>query len=108
MTVVAFLLGILPFMPLRYDFYETTWPYDRNIDDSSGIIKLFLQIIDFWWPLTFMVNWHLKRRGITVMYWTVNSEEELDDVVRIGAQGIITDKPAELKALLISKGLFIS
>ena len=108
MVVVSFLLGFLPFMPLRYDFYETTFAYDRNIDDAGGITKLILQIVDFWWPLTFMINWHLKRRGIRVIYWTVNNESNLDDVYRVGAEGIITDYPIELKDLLISKDLYIN
>ena len=34
---------------------------------------------------------HLKRRGIQVTYWVINSKKDLDKAIKAGADCIMTD-----------------
>ena len=45
------------------------------------------------------------RHGIAVRYWTVNDEATMERLIERGADGIITDHPARLRAVLERKGL---
>lgn len=40
------------------------------------------------------------RRGLTVRAWTVNEPHEADVLARIGVDGLITDRPAAIRAAL--------
>jgi len=40
------------------------------------------------------------EKGLAVQYWTINDEEEMRQLVGIGADGIMTDYPSKLKAVL--------
>jgi glycerophosphoryl diester phosphodiesterase len=45
------------------------------------------------------------RFGIAVRYWTINDEATMERLIERGADGIITDHPARLRAVLERKGL---
>lgn len=45
------------------------------------------------------------RHGIAVRYWTVNDEATMERLIERGADGIITDHPTRLRAVLQRKGL---
>ncbi len=40
------------------------------------------------------------RKNMAVLYWTINDEEEMRYLIKIGADGIITDRPDLLKAII--------
>ena len=47
-----------------------------------------------------------RRRGIKVQVWTVNEESEMDSLIDLGVDGIITDRPGLLRAVLRRRGLW--
>lgn len=47
-----------------------------------------------------------RRRGLKVQVWTVNEEAEMERLIDLGVDGIITDRPAALKAVLVRRGLW--
>ena len=47
-----------------------------------------------------------RRRGIQIQVWTVNEEPEMDRLIDLGVDAIITDRPSLLKAVLIRRGLW--
>ena len=47
----------------------------------------------------------LKEEGLLVYVWTVNSREDMEVMIELGVDGIITDQPIELKKLLEKKGI---
>lgn len=42
----------------------------------------------------------LRENGIGLLAWTVNDGRDMERMIRLGVQGLITDKPAEALALL--------
>lgn len=47
-----------------------------------------------------------RRRGLEVQVWTVNEEVEMERLIDLGVDGIITDRPGLLKAVLRRRGLW--
>ena len=45
-----------------------------------------------------IIFYHLKRRGIEIVYWVMNTHEEYNRAIRAKVDGIITDCPTQLKA----------
>jgi glycerophosphoryl diester phosphodiesterase len=43
-------------------------------------------------------------RGLQVHVWTVNHPDEMAELLDLGVDGIITDRPDLLKAVLIERG----
>lgn len=48
---------------------------------------------------------HVHRRGLLVHAWTINDSDEMSELLEIGVDGIITDRPKLLDDLLRSRGL---
>ena len=46
--------------------------------------------------------WHLKRKGVLVIFWVVNSEEEVHRVMKYPCHGFITDHPEEIRRVIDS------
>jgi glycerophosphoryl diester phosphodiesterase len=47
-----------------------------------------------------------RSRGLQVQVWTVNQESEMERLIDLGVDGIITDRPAMLKTVLSRRGLW--
>lgn len=47
-----------------------------------------------------------RRRGLEVQVWTVNEEPEMERLIDLGVDGIITDRPGLLKDVLRRRGLW--
>lgn len=110
MTFLFFLVGLLPFIPLKYDFYIVTFAFktmrQTSFARNSKLISAFFFILYLLWPFKKLMNWHLKRRGIIVIYWILNNEEDYAFALKLGAQGLMGDKPSNIKQYLVSKSLF--
>jgi len=48
-----------------------------------------------------------ERAGLQVHVWTVDDEAEMRRLVDLGVHGLMTDRPALLKEVLMSKGLWV-
>ena len=46
-----------------------------------------------------------KALGIRIIPWTVNERSEMERLLALGVDGIITDYPDRLRALLIERGM---
>jgi glycerophosphoryl diester phosphodiesterase len=47
-----------------------------------------------------------QQRDLRVQVWTVNEEQEMERLIDLGVDGIITDRPGLLKAVLARRGLW--
>ena len=44
-----------------------------------------------------------KKKGLKIIVWTINDTKTMERLISMGVDGIITDKPMELKKLLAKK-----
>lgn len=47
-----------------------------------------------------------RRRGIEVHVWTIDDAEQMHELIDLGVDGIMTDRPAVLKNVLAQRGLW--
>lgn len=47
-----------------------------------------------------------ERHGLQIQVWTVNDEAEMERLIDLGVDGIITDRPSLLKSVLTRRGLW--
>ena len=47
----------------------------------------------------------VRERNLSVQVWTVNETEEMERLIDLGVNGILTDRPVHLLELLREKGL---
>eukprot|EP00386_Alphamonas_edax_P007858 GDKI01026010.1.p1 GENE.GDKI01026010.1~~GDKI01026010.1.p1 ORF type:complete len:377 (-),score=77.42 GDKI01026010.1:21-1151(-) len=40
---------------------------------------------------------HLQKRGVTIFYWVCNDEKSIEKAFKLGADGVMTDKPTLLR-----------
>ena len=64
--------------------------------------------VPVWWNGILVVDRRFVRemhaRGIPVHVWTVNEADEMNRLLDLGVDGLMTDHPARLKALLLARG----
>jgi len=46
--------------------------------------------------------WHLRRKGVLIIFWVVNNEEALHRALKYPTDGILTDKPQEIRRVIDS------
>lgn len=51
---------------------------------------------------------HCHARGLQVQVWTVNERPEMERLLDLGVDGLMTDRPTLLKELLIERGAWAS
>ena len=44
------------------------------------------------------------RRNMAVHYWTINDPKEMKELISLGADGLITDRPDIMKEVLAEMG----
>ena len=44
---------------------------------------------------------HVHNKGLKIIVWTINDEATMKELIKLGVDGIITDKPSVLKGLLV-------
>lgn len=105
---LAFYTGVLPFMSLPETHLEIPMPSIflspkyRTPEGNVGMARMapvLLKVAD-WFLMSPVLFNHLKRRGIHVYLWVLNSEEEYRKALDVGATGIMTDFPSKLSKFL--------
>jgi len=102
-----FYTGFLPFVNLPESFIELPIPV-LSIQ-RGGPYTLWTEPPRFWWIVAWVMEKlmisqilfrHLKRRGIRVVTWTLDCQEDFQTAFDLGFEGIITDYPSALKTFL--------
>ena len=47
------------------------------------------------------------RRGVAVHAWTINEREEMEQLLDLGVDGILSDRPSLLKDVFVERGLWV-
>ncbi|XP_066919782.1 lysophospholipase D GDPD1-like [Clytia hemisphaerica] len=100
-TLVLFYTGLLPFIPLKEDFFEI--PLPRVIlrhPDTFVNIRTLLKIAD-WLLVSPVLFRHLQRRGIQVYMFVIQEDEDFDFCLnKAKVDGVMTDYPKRLSNFL--------
>lgn len=48
-----------------------------------------------------------RRRGVAVHVWTINERAEMERLLDLGVDGILSDRPSLLKEVFVARGLWI-
>ena len=49
---------------------------------------------------------YCNRRGVAVHVWTINDEAEMRRLIRLGVNGLMTDRPTLLKKVAMEEGVW--
>ena len=107
---IAYYTGILPFCRIKYDVVSLPRLTrdltahilsDMRNPKSSLFWKSFLTGFLFIVPVLNVTQEgmikHLNRRGVTTIYWTLNTDDEIDQVMESSdISCIMTDRPISL------------
>mmetsp|Transcript_7869 Transcript_7869/g.9007 ORF Transcript_7869/g.9007 Transcript_7869/m.9007 type:complete len:161 (+) Transcript_7869:464-946(+) len=94
---IAYFFGLLPFINFRYNSIWFPFLNSAQIGSPNGniffntFIKMLINYIRF---ITYFMKpmfWHLRKRGILIMFWVVNTEEEIEKAIQYPIDGILTD-----------------
>lgn len=109
LTCVAYFFGVLQFCPFRhysfwYPFFgrETLDTVCRAFGNKCKHRTAACLYRFFTWCMKPMF-WHLRRRGVLVMFWNINSEAEYDRAMTYPIDGILTDVPEEIRRIADSR-----
>ena len=87
------------------------WMGGLDIDDFKGdYVKaakaIHADVISpYWEELTPELVAEAHKLGMKVVPWTVNNEKDMEKLLAMGVDGMISDKPEVLRNLLIKKGI---
>ena len=102
---VAYFLGVLQFVPFRhyslwFPFFgreklDTIWRIAGNKWKHRFLAGLY-RWLTYWMKPMF---WHLRKRGVLIMFWNINSEDEFERALTYSIDGILTDRPEEMRRI---------
>lgn len=103
-----FYTGLLPFVPLKEQFLEIPMPSIlTKMKDPGGLTRS--QKVIIWLADTLLMRKalfnHLTSRGIQVYVWVLNDEEDFQRAFDLGATGVMTDFPTQLRHFMDKNGI---
>ena len=87
---------------------ETTRARIGSLGLPAGALRAACAQVPVWWngikviDARFVRSMH--RQGLQTHVWTVNEPDEMNRLLDLGVDGLMTDRPALLKAVLIERG----
>ncbi|CAO2644702.1 Lysophospholipase D GDPD1 [Lemmus lemmus] len=97
-----FFTGLLPFVPIREQFFEIPMPSIILKKEGKLICNshYYLRCLLVFLLMRKALFDHLTARGIQVYVWVLNEEHEYKRAFDLGATGVMTDYPTKLKDFL--------
>ena len=109
MIFIYFFTGLLPFIPLKYDFYNIPF-YFKTLENGNFMrewkrTKVFLQMLLKIKPIFKLLIKHLQARNIPITYFVVNKIDDFKLAIECNANALMTDRPQKLMDYLKLKEL---
>jgi len=88
----------------------SAWTAGFDVDDHGGSVPRLVKAAGgrIWSPffgdLTAEKLAEAKALGLAVIVWTVNTPEDIERMIALGVDGVITDYPDRLRAALVKRG----
>lgn len=105
LIVIAYWLGLLPFLPLTPGAFEVPLPgevFRKTTRNLTGKLKLIFYLAERILNNKTMFE-HLQKRGIPVYVWILNNDDEFHCAFdKFGVTGVMTDYPSRLRNYLAS------
>ncbi len=98
-VLIYFYTGLLPFVKIDCDSFGFTYFFESmpilmiKNPLPSWIVILIKKIMDL--TFKFMIR-HLQKRNIPVIFWTVNTENDVKVCINFNANAIVCDNPKVL------------
>ncbi|HEX9707450.1 MAG TPA: glycerophosphodiester phosphodiesterase [Steroidobacteraceae bacterium] len=89
------------------------WLGGLDVDDYAGSVPRTVQALGarVWSPHALDLDQRsvaeAQKLGLTVVPWTVNDAKDMERAIALGVDGLITDRPDRLRAVLQSKGIAV-
>lgn len=98
LLLLWFYTGLLPFMPLKERFFEVPLPtiFYKMRTELTTFQRFCISVFNFIFTSKVLVK-HLKDRGIPTYFWVLNDEADYLKAFELGAEGVMTDRPAKLR-----------
>ena len=77
------------------DYYD-----DYRMRNGERAAKIYFGLIRSLISISGPLNRHLKKRGIKIFYWVINTPAECDYAISKDCDGIMSDYPTKLKTYL--------
>ena len=98
-----YFLGILQFIPIRH--HSVWYPFFGRVKTNAIAKRLGNKCkhrccICLYSCLTYCMKpmfWHLRRRGVMVIFWNIDSKDEFQQASRYSVDGMLTDVPSGLR-----------
>ena len=88
--------------------FEPTRARLASIGVPTGVLQAACAQVPVWWNGIKVVDHRfvqtMKARGLHTHVWTVNEPEEMNRLLDLGVEGLMSDRPAVLKSVLRSRG----
>ena len=87
------------------------WTAGLDVDDHGGNVAALVVAAGgrVWSPFHREVDGAKIKdahdRGLAVKVWTVNDEDRMNQLIDLGVDGIITDYPDRLRAVMAARGI---
>ena len=97
-TYLMFYLGMVGFLPMKEAVFDIPMPSTilRQYSDVLSVKQKVLGRVAGFLMMNRLVFWHLQRRGINVVLFVLNQEEDFIEASKYGVDGIMTDFPSRL------------
>jgi lysophospholipase D len=108
-TFILYIFGLVPFCSFEDSFFEIPLltprveGFIREHTSASWKLSVALFIGRFFTTRKWLFN-HLRKRGIHVVMFVLNTPEEFEQAFHLGAHAIMTDYPTRLKQYLDTRG----
>jgi glycerophosphoryl diester phosphodiesterase len=95
----------------RHQVGSSPWTAGLDVDDVEGSVPHIVAAAgcQVWSPLYRNAKpddiADAKRLGLKVLPWTVNERADMERLIALGVDGLITDYPDRLRALMAEKGI---
>ena len=93
----------------RHQFGPSPWTAGLDVDDVEGSVPHLVAVAgcQVWSPLYRNAKPDdvaaAKKLGLKVLPWTVNERADMERLIALGVDGLITDYPDRLRALMAEK-----
>lgn len=98
--ILAYILCVLPFFPIQETYFMVGYFSDSQLariqTNTYFLRHVWIVRVARWLLTRPLLVKHLQQRGIKVIYWVLNSDEDFHTAFKLGVDGVMTDSPSLL------------